>query len=85
MNQLLDTSNRLSDPRLNAYDKWVGSLLLAQLPERFSRVTMTKELSGIPITADKVNTIIFHVSAVQVSEIKCRAALAVNGFRNNTG
>lgn len=54
--QIVETSQRLSGTGFEITDQWIGSLMLAGLPERFSPMIMAIEHSGIAITADVIKT-----------------------------
>lgn len=54
--QIVETSQRLSGTGFEITDQWVGSLMLAGLPEKFSPMIMAIEHSGIAITADVIKT-----------------------------
>lgn len=52
--QVVETAQRLNGTGFTTNDEWVGSLLLAGLPEKFSPMIMAIEHSGITITADVI-------------------------------
>lgn len=54
--QIIETSQKLRGTGFNINDVWVGSLLLAGLPEKYSPMIMAIEHSGIEITADAIKT-----------------------------
>lgn len=54
--QIVETSQRLSGTGFEITDQWIGSLLLAGLPEKFTPMIMAIEHSGIAITADVIKT-----------------------------
>lgn len=54
--QIVETSQRLSGTGFEITDQWIGSLMLAGLPEKFSPMIMAIEHSGIAITADVIKT-----------------------------
>lgn len=53
---MVETSQRLNNTGFKINDEWVGSLLLAGLPEKFAPMIMAIEHSGIDITADAIKT-----------------------------
>lgn len=53
---MVETSQRLNNTGFKINDEWVGSLLLAGLPEKFAPMIMAIEHSGIEITADAIKT-----------------------------
>lgn len=54
--QIVETSQRLSGTGFTISDDWVGSLLLAGLPDMFMPMIMAIEHSGMKITADSIKT-----------------------------
>lgn len=56
VNQVIDLGQKLRATGFQIDDTWIGSLLLAGLPERFAPMIMGMEHSGIDITADSVKT-----------------------------
>lgn len=79
--QIVETSQRLSGTGFLINDEWVGSLLLAGLPERFMPMIMAIEHSGIPITADTIKTKLLDMDSVDVIETECNTALATKGWQ----
>jgi hypothetical protein len=55
VNQIMSTAQRLRDIKFDISDEWVGTLLLAGLPEEYRPMIMGLENSGTPITADAIN------------------------------
>lgn len=51
VNQIIETAQKLQGTGFKIDDEWIGSLLLAGLPEHFSPMIMAIEHSGIQITA----------------------------------
>lgn len=56
VNKVVETSQRLKSTGFAIDDVWIGSLLLAGLPEKYSPMIMAIEHSGIAITADAIKT-----------------------------
>ena len=56
VNQVVDTSQKLRRTGFNIDENWIGSLLLAGLPEKFAPMIMAVEHSGIDITTDSIKT-----------------------------
>ena len=54
--QIVETAQRLKGTGFAITDEWIGSLLLAGLPEKFSPMIMAIEHSGIQITADGIKS-----------------------------
>ena len=65
--QIVETGQKLSGTGFNISDEWIGSLLLAGLPDRFSPMIMAIEHSGIPITTDPIKTKLMDMET-EVSE-----------------
>lgn len=60
--QLIDTAHKLKGTGFDINEEWVGSLLLAGLPEKFSPMIMAIEHSGIAISADVIKTKLMDMS-----------------------
>lgn len=56
VNQIVETAQKLRGTGFKIDEEWIGSLLLAGLPEKFSPMIMAIEHSGIDITADSIKT-----------------------------
>lgn len=56
VNEVIETSQKLRRTGFNIDDEWIGSLLLARLPEKFSPMIMAVEHSGISIKTDAIKT-----------------------------
>lgn len=56
VNQVIETSQKLRKTGFNIDETWVGSLLLAGLPEKFAPMIMAIEHAGISISADSIKT-----------------------------
>lgn len=54
--QIVETSQRLNGTGFKINDDWVGSLLLAGLPDKFMPMIMAIEHSGVQISADSIKT-----------------------------
>lgn len=54
--QIIETGQKLCGTGFAINDEWVGSLLLAGLPEKFSPMIMAIEHSGIQVTADAIKS-----------------------------
>lgn len=78
--QIVETSQRLSGTGFEINDEWVGSLMLAGLPERFMPMIMAIEHSGISITADSIKTKLLDMESSQVSETECNSALVAKSY-----
>ncbi|CAH2103269.1 unnamed protein product [Euphydryas editha] len=63
VNQMVETAQRLRGTGFEIDDEWVGSLLLAGLPAKFSPMIMAIEHSGIKISADVIKTKLLDMSS----------------------
>lgn len=63
VNQVVETSQKLRRTGFKIDEEWIGSLLLAGLPERFAPMIMAVEHSGISITTDSIKTKLLDMQA----------------------
>ncbi len=56
VNQVVETAQRLRRTGFKIDDEWIGSLLLAGLPEKFAPMIMAIEHSGIEVKTDIIKT-----------------------------
>jgi len=56
VDKIITTAHKLSGCGLEVSDEWIGTLLLAGLPEQYKPMIMGIESSGIKITADAIKT-----------------------------
>lgn len=56
VNDVLNTSYKLRSVGLNLDEEWIGSMLLAGLPEEYKPMIMGIQSSGILITGDSIKT-----------------------------
>ncbi|XP_072391188.1 uncharacterized protein [Diabrotica undecimpunctata] len=56
VNQVIETAQKLNRTGFKIDDTWVGSLLLAGLPERYMPMILAIEHSGIGITTDEIKS-----------------------------
>lgn len=54
--QIIETGQRLQGTGFKINDEWIGALMLAGLPEKYSPMLMAIEHSGIDITSDVIKT-----------------------------
>lgn len=54
--QIIETGQRLQGTGFKITDEWIGALMLAGLPEKYSPMLMAIEHSGIEISADVIKT-----------------------------
>ncbi|KAG5897613.1 hypothetical protein JTB14_028881 [Gonioctena quinquepunctata] len=54
--QLIETAQKLKGTGFQIDDSWIGSLLLAGLPEKYAPMIMAIEHSGIQLTVDSIRT-----------------------------
>lgn len=60
--QVVETAQRLKKTGFSIDEKWIGSLLLAGLPDKFSPMIMAIEHSGIEITTENIKTKLLDMS-----------------------
>ncbi|GBP26968.1 Retrovirus-related Pol polyprotein from transposon TNT 1-94 [Eumeta japonica] len=63
VSQIIETAHKLNGTGFEINDQWIGSLMLAGLPEKFSPMIMAIEHSGINISADAIKTKLLDMSA----------------------
>jgi len=81
VNKIITTAHKLTNLGLEVKDEWVGTILLAGLPDHFQPMIMGIESSGIPITADSIKTkLLQDVSTVKNEDGK--QVSAMYGFQN---
>lgn len=56
VNRIMSAAHKLRNISFDINDEWLGTLLLAGLPEVYKPMIMALESSGVPITADSVKT-----------------------------
>lgn len=56
VNTIITTAHKLNGLSFNVNEEWIGTLLLAGLPEQYSPMIMGLESSGTPITGDSIKT-----------------------------
>lgn len=56
VNQIVETAQKLKGTGFDISEEWIGSLLLAGLPNKFYPMIMAIEHSGIQITTDAIKT-----------------------------
>lgn len=56
VNKIISTAHKLRNIKFDVNDEWLGTLLLAGLPEVYQPMIMALESSGVAITADSVKT-----------------------------
>ncbi|KAL0860331.1 hypothetical protein ABMA27_009736 [Loxostege sticticalis] len=78
VNKIMTTAHKLRNIGFLVDDEWLGTLLLAGLPEMYQPMIMAIESSGVAITADSVKTKLLQ--DVRNSE---SAALYVNKGKGN--
>jgi len=83
VNQVIETSQKLSRSGLKLEWTLIGSLLLAGLPERFAPMVMGIEHSGIDVTIDSIKTKLDF--AADGSSQQSTSGSAFAGSSGNTG
>jgi len=80
VNQVVETAQKLRDTGFNIDEEWIGFLLLAGLPEKFSPMIMVIEHSGIAITADCIETKLMNI---QTGKVGSAFGRIVNPIKNH--
>lgn len=81
INQIVETSQKLRRTGFKIDEEWVGSLLLAGLPEKYAPMIMAVEHSGINITTDSIKTKLLDMQADGGSSGSHGAFAANRNFR----
>lgn len=81
VSQIIETVQKLIGTGFEINDQWMGSLMLAGLPEKFSPMIMAIEHSGIEITADAIKTKLLDMSAN--FEVKSASAFAARNYHKD--
>lgn len=66
--EMIANGQKLSSTGFEISDEWIGSLLLAGLPDKFSPMIMAIEHSGIPITTDAIKTKLLDMEEKNLNE-----------------
>jgi len=56
VNKIMSTAHKLRNIKFNVDDEWLGTLMLAGLPEAYKPMIMGLESSGIKISADSIKS-----------------------------
>ncbi|KAF2905949.1 hypothetical protein ILUMI_00222 [Ignelater luminosus] len=64
VNQMIDTVQKLKCTGFEIDDNWIGSLLLADLPEKYLPMLIAIEQSGIDMKADKIKTKLMNMEPI---------------------
>ncbi|XP_052757808.1 uncharacterized protein LOC113516220 [Galleria mellonella] len=80
VNKVMTTAHKLRNISFDVNDEWLGTLLLAGLPDDYKPMIMALESSGVPISADSVKTKLLQ--EIKSSE---STALYVNKNYGNKG
>lgn len=84
VNQVIEVSQKLQRSGFEITDEWIGSLLLAGLPEKFGPMMMAIEHSGIAITTDAIKSKLLDMF-VDGNNGNRNGAFAMNShFKNGT-
>ncbi|KAG5870789.1 hypothetical protein JTB14_009947 [Gonioctena quinquepunctata] len=62
VNQIVETGRKLRGTGFNIDDEWIGSLLLAGLPEKFGPMIMAIEHSGMQVSTDSIKEKLLDMS-----------------------
>lgn len=79
--QVVETAQRLKGTGFTITEEWVGSLLLAGLPEKFSPMIMAIEHSGIKITTDAIKSKLIDMEVSKNDMDTSGAAFAANNSK----
>lgn len=60
VNQIMSTAQKLNGLKFEVADDWIGTLLLAGLPEQYAPMIMGIESSGVKITGDSIKTMLLQ-------------------------
>lgn len=85
INQVIETSQKLRRTGFKIDDEWIGSLLLAGLPEKFSPMIMAIEHSGISIKADAIKTKLLDMQIEGDTRKSGGAFVSKAGFKKPRG
>ncbi|XP_074042702.1 uncharacterized protein [Leptinotarsa decemlineata] len=67
VNQIVENGQKLLGTGFKIDDEWIGSLLLAGLPEKYSPMIMAIEHSGIAISTDAIRTKLLDMEVSSIS------------------
>ncbi|KAG7300019.1 hypothetical protein JYU34_017061 [Plutella xylostella] len=81
VNKIMSTAHKLRNINFKVDDEWLGTLLLAGLPESYKPMLMALESSGTSITADLVKTKILQDVNIKPTE---NSALIVHKYGENS-
>lgn len=76
---IVETSQRLNNTGFKISEEWVGSLLLAGLPEKFSPMIMAIEHSGLEITTDAIKSKLIDME--DSSEVSSQSAFVSRNWQ----
>ncbi|GBP58765.1 hypothetical protein EVAR_35544_1 [Eumeta japonica] len=82
VSQIVETAQRLKGTGFEINEEWIGSLLLAGLPEKFAPMIMAIEHSGIAINSDVIKTKLLDMSSE--NELIGKATLQNGVYKLNT-
>lgn len=77
INQVVETAQRLSRTGFEINNNWVGSLLLAGLPDRFAPMIIAIEHSGISIQTDAIKSKLLDMNTEAATNRKTGGAFAI--------
>ncbi|CAL1678260.1 unnamed protein product [Lasius platythorax] len=85
VNEIITTAHKLNGLGFTVSDEWIGTLLLAGLPNEYRPMIMGIENSGMPITADSIKTkIVQDVKDTKTGKgISHQAAFLVHGKKKS--
>lgn len=86
VNQVIETSQKLRKTKFDISEEWVGSLLLAGLPDKYAPMLMAIEHAGIAITTDTIKSKLLDMQEENSGSVGKAGAFAASGsnFRNQS-
>lgn len=76
VNSVISTGHKLRAIRVNITDEWIGSFMLAGLPEKYSPMIMAIQSSGMVISCDSIKTQLLNEIKVSSSDESSKAFLS---------
>ena len=81
--QVVETAQRLKGTGFTITEEWIGSLLLAGLPEKFSPMIMAIEHSGMAITTDAIKSKLIDMEVSNSDVDSSSAAFAAHSNKKH--
>lgn len=83
VNLIMHTVHKLRGIGCNVDEDWIGTFLLAGLPDTYQPMIMAVENSGIAITGDSIKTRLLQEPTVNSNRVHSSSALSTVGRFNN--